>query len=412
MEKILRILKINILSLLALPILLVATASKMAAKAMEKLGLMLGMGILTLAIGLIFEAIKKPEGILQWLLLIIVFVLIGFVFILLAQLLITVAIVIYNALIAFFNSIYEFTYLGYLKLFETCQQDFQFLNLQETKRSYYAACLLYSILLGLNKLIVGFISISLYLAIGASAVFVISSLLSMNSKVYGALGINLFTFLGKFDAFTLVYGIVMFVSCMATVVITLLSLGIEWHEWAQELKMTSEEYGEYVKQIQASRLESEEQRASEQEQKYVDKLSEHLKNVERLERDVDSCLASANNPVLRSTWSDYLRALTDITGIINSHKGNVPEKVFKKLLPRIDALDKQYDNIKKLLKMQKSDDQNPTRNSLFFSGCNTPEKLEKRYKSLCKAYHPDTEGGDEETFKALQAEYERLKAGM
>jgi len=411
MKKILRILKINILSLLALPILLVATVSKLTAKAAEKLGLMLGMGMLTLVIGLIFEAIKKPEGILQWLVLIIAFVLIGFVFLLLLQLLIVVAIAVYGFVIAFFNGIYEFTYMWYLKLFEGCQADFQRINTPDNK-GHYAACLFYTLLLGFNKLIVGFISISLYLAMGASAVFVIASLVSMNSRVSAALGIHLFAFLGKCDTFTLVYGIVMFLSCMATVVVTLMSLGIEWHEWAQELKMTSEQYGEYVKQIQESKLEAEEQRASEQEQRYVDKLSEHLKGVERLEKDVESCLAANNNPVLRSTWSDYLRALTDITGVVNKHKGNVPEKVFKKLMPQIDALDRQYDNIKKLLKMQKAEDKNPTRNSLFFSGCDTPEKLEKRYKSLCKAYHPDAEGGDEESFKAVQAEYERIKASM
>lgn len=43
----------------------------------------------------------------------------------------------------------------------------------------------------------------------------------------------------------------------------------------------------------------------------------------------------------------------------------------------------------------------------FFLGCNTEEELNKRYKSLCKVYHPDMPTGEEETFKRLNNEYER-----
>lgn len=48
----------------------------------------------------------------------------------------------------------------------------------------------------------------------------------------------------------------------------------------------------------------------------------------------------------------------------------------------------------------------------FFAGCNTQEKLEKRYRALCKTYHPDSEAGDEDTFKIMTEEYERLKAKL
>lgn len=45
--------------------------------------------------------------------------------------------------------------------------------------------------------------------------------------------------------------------------------------------------------------------------------------------------------------------------------------------------------------------------SIFFQGCETKDKLEKTYKSLCRAYHPDN-GGDEETFKRMNEEYNKL----
>ena len=51
---------------------------------------------------------------------------------------------------------------------------------------------------------------------------------------------------------------------------------------------------------------------------------------------------------------------------------------------------------------------NEQKDNIFFSGCSNVEELSKRYKNLCKAYHPDVYAGDEETFKAIHKEYELL----
>lgn len=48
----------------------------------------------------------------------------------------------------------------------------------------------------------------------------------------------------------------------------------------------------------------------------------------------------------------------------------------------------------------------------FFKGCDTLEKLNKRYKSLAKAYHPDMEAGDTEMMQIINSEYERLKSEL
>lgn len=411
MGNILKILKINALSLLALPLLLLATMCKLIAKAMDKLALMFGMSSLTLLIYFIFEAIKQPEGFLQWFLLVLVFAVVGFLLVAIIYALIRFGMVVWNAITGFFNNAYEVTYMSYLKFYETCTTDFEALNGEAPKKGYLAACLFYTIVLGLNKVIITFITISLYLAIGGSVVFVVATLLSLNSNISKTLGINLFTYIANCDTFTKIYGIVFLLAYMATVVIVLLSLGLEWHEWAMELKMTGEQYKEHVQQLQDKKLEAE-NTVSDKDKKYMDKLSKHLNEVEKLEPEVERILAAGDNPVLRSAWSDYLKALTNITHTFNSRKEGIPITKFKKLIPKIDALDKQCENIKRLLARRKEEAQNLTKNSAFFSGCNTAEKLEKRYKSLCKAYHPDAEGGDEETFKALQEEYEKIKASL
>jgi hypothetical protein len=44
-----------------------------------------------------------------------------------------------------------------------------------------------------------------------------------------------------------------------------------------------------------------------------------------------------------------------------------------------------------------------------FAGCDTLEKLEKRYKNLVKTYHPDAGTGDNDSLRYINLEYERLK---
>lgn len=44
----------------------------------------------------------------------------------------------------------------------------------------------------------------------------------------------------------------------------------------------------------------------------------------------------------------------------------------------------------------------------FFEGCRTPEQLKKRYRDLCKVYHPDSGNGSEAIFEAICEEYNRL----
>lgn len=44
----------------------------------------------------------------------------------------------------------------------------------------------------------------------------------------------------------------------------------------------------------------------------------------------------------------------------------------------------------------------------FFEGCKTPEAIKKRYRDLCKVYHPDSGNGSEAVFEAICEEYNRL----
>lgn len=415
MEKFLKILKINLLSLVALPLLLIATASKLIAKALEKVSVILGMLFLTLLLVMGFEFFKNPGSGMQLILGLILIFVIGFVFIAILFLLMTLAAsvitMIWAAVIGFFNMIYDLTYGGFLALYGTCENDYQFISLNGRKVANAFFCLFFTILHGINKLIVTVISWALPASILLSVLLVVEELVRMHIRVKQTFGIGLLQFIGKFDAFSIVYGIVMFIMLMALFVVVLVSLGLEWHEWAQELKMTEAELTESIDQLQNSdwHLERDSENINETGDAYLKNLEEHMNSLEPLGDLVESVLAVRDNALLRSTWGNYFRNLSGIVDECSKYKKGIPLDKFKKLIPRIQQLEKQRKEVKDLAEKLRKANADPVQASVFFAGCNNAEKLEKRYKSLCKAYHPDTEGGDTETFQKMQEEYAALK---
>lgn len=415
MEKIIKILKINVLSLIALPLLLIATASKLIAKALEKISVIIGMMVITLFLVLGFEFVKNPSGGLETIALLVVIFLIGFVFVMIFMLIMTLAAsfirVIWTAVISFFEIIYDLTYTGFLKLYAICESDYQYINLSGNKAANAALCLLFTILHVINKLIIMVISFALPASFILSALLVISSLVSMHLELKRTFGIGLLQFVGKFDTFSIVYGIVMYIAIMATFIVVLLSLGIEWHEWAQELKMTSDELDENIRSLQENdwHMARDAAAATETGDAYIQNLEEHIQSLEPLGDMVNATLAAKDNALLRSTWGNYFRNLSDIVDECSKYESGIPLDKFKKLIPRIQQLEKQREEVKTMVEKLREATVNPLKSSVFFSGCNNLEKLEKRYKSLCKAYHPDSEGGDTETFQKMQEEYDKLK---
>ncbi len=415
MEKFLKIVKINLLSLLALPLLLIATASKLIAKALEKVGVILGMTMFTFLLMLGFEFAKNPQGGLEVILFLIVALVIAFLIIMVIVLLLTIAAAvitsIWAAIIGIFEGIYDFTYGSYLKLYAACENDYQYISLNGKKIPNALFCLFYTILHGVSRLIVLIVSFALPGSIVLSVLLVGYSLFEASLRLKNTFGIGLIEFIGRFDTFYIIYGIAVYVSIMAIFVVVLLSLGLEWHEWAQELKMTGEELDENIRQLQSSdwRMARDADSDTETGDAYIKNLEEHLDSLEPLGNMVEATLAAKDNALLRSAWGGYFRNLSDIVEECSKYKKGIPLDKFKRLIPRIQQLEKQRDEVKSLAEKLRKENEDPVRASIFFSGCNNAEKLEKRYKSLCKAYHPDTEGGDTETFQKMQDEYTKLK---
>lgn len=417
MEKVLKIIKINLLSIIALPLLLIATASKLIAKALEKVAVILSMLFLTLMLVLGFEFFKSPESNFQALIYLIIFLVVCFVIVAVCVILIhlaaSIVTAVWSTIIGFFETIYDWTYVGFLRLYASCENDYQYISLNGKKAQNALLCLFYTMLRFVNKLIVTVISFALPASIILSVLIVAGSLFSAHSRLTKTFGIGLFDFIDKFDTFSIVYGIVMYVAMIAMVVIVLVSLGIEWYEWAQELKMTSEELSEDIADLRKNelRLEQDEE-DSETGDAYMRNLEEHMESLDSLGDLVEEVLSAKDNALLRSTWGNYFRNLSEIVDECSKYRKGIPMDKFKRLVPRIQLLEKQREDVKKLAEKLQAMNNDPVKASLFFSGCNTAEKLEKRYKSLCKTYHPDAESGDTKTFQKMQEEYTTLKEFM
>lgn len=54
---------------------------------------------------------------------------------------------------------------------------------------------------------------------------------------------------------------------------------------------------------------------------------------------------------------------------------------------------------------------NNTANS-YFKDCKNESELKRRYRQLCKKLHPDNPGGNAESFRSMQLEYESLRRKM
>lgn len=76
---------------------------------------------------------------------------------------------------------------------------------------------------------------------------------------------------------------------------------------------------------------------------------------------------------------------------------------FQRIRKRLDEVQNQF------LGSGNSKIETPSGTTTYFTGCDSKDSLQKRYKDLCKIYHPDMGNGSAEIFAEIQVTYENLK---
>lgn len=417
MGKIIKILKINILSLVAIPLLLLATAFKLIAKSMEKVPLFIGLGIASILILSLASFDAATESIMNIIAgIIAACVLFGVLILLLYwifSLISSIVLLIWTLITTCFDTLYDICYTGYLSLYTACESDYQFLSLNGKNVLNCFICPFYSILRGLSWIIVTVVSLMLPAAIVCSIGLVLFTLYDLNSNTKAAFGLNLIQFAKKSQTASVIGGIFIYGAVMAIAITAIMAFALEWYEWAQDLKMTGAEISADIAQLQDKELQMASGSTEELDEnlKYLSSLQEHLNRLNPLGQQVQEILEKKESPQLRSCWGSYMRNLENLVDQC-SEKNGVTAEQLKRMIPQIQQLDRQREDVQKLTDKLSEELQNPAGSSVFFAGCDSLEKLEKRYKSLCKTYHPDMGDGDTETFQRMKAEYESIKTAF
>lgn len=417
MGKIIKILKINILSLVAIPLLLLATALKLIAKSLEKIPLFIGLGIASALILSLASFDAATESIMNIIGGIIAACMLFGVMILILywifSLISSIVMLIWTLITTCFDALYNICYTGYLSLYTACERDYQFLSLNGKKVLNCFICPFYSILRGMSWLIATVVSLMLPAAIVCSIGLVLFTLYDLNSNTKAAFGLNLIQFAKKSQTASVIGGIFIYGAVMAIAVTAIMAFAMEWYEWARDLKMTGAEISADIAQLTDRELQmaSGSLEDSDENLKYLDNLQEHLNRLDPLGQRVQTVLEKKESPQLLSCWGSYMRNLENLVNQFTENNGVTSEQL-KKMIPQIQQLDRQREDVQKLTDKLTEELQNPAGSSIFFAGCDSLEKLEKRYKSLCKTYHPDMGDGDTETFQKMKAEYENIKAAL
>lgn len=249
MENLLKILKINLLSLIAFPIFLCTIICKLFATTWEKINIILGMLSLTIEIVVLFSILDEIRDDAESMLVLgsmILFSVFYFGVILLIMYLIFryfkyILIRIYRNIQNFTEQLYTAFYHIFILLFQKCKNNYDYLQFVSSKTPLIL-CLCYTILRFIKWMSIKIFSLSFILSIATSLVMIIGSIAIWNHNVFNTFGINLIQFIFHFDTFSIVRDIMTYILLLSTILIVLLSLGNEWYELSLELTMNREDF--------------------------------------------------------------------------------------------------------------------------------------------------------------------------
>lgn len=427
MKKALKIIKINVLAIIALPLLLLATAAKLLAKAMEKTLTVIGAIFILFGIVVIFEIFQNPSEWLNGFLLVIICLVLGGIFTAIAvwilSLISGVVAVVISIIISLLNGVYELIYAGYTGLYHRCKTDYALISQGGNGFVNGLCCVFFTLLRVINRAIILFVTHAIKIFALASVAIVIGSLVLCNQYIQDRFGIGLLAYAKLFSAFPIVYGVTLYLAAMIAVVVILLSLGVEWSEWGSEMELSTSDYEEYLNKIlegsgeigqeNIQGVHALDEKRLEKCNRYQEILQRHTAEVEEFIERIHPYVDKSDNYILRSNWGEYFSKLQETVEQIRKYENGIPVEEYEKLMPQIDKLEELKQTIEKQAAKAAAEQKSAAAvGGGFFAGCNTPEKLEKRYRALCKTYHPDSEAGDEETFKVMTEEYEKLKAEL
>lgn len=248
---ILRIIKINFLALIALPLLIFSTFIKLLAKAMEKALVILRVFLLICGIVLVFEIVKNPNQVMEavgyFLAFFIFFGIFAIIALVIIKLISSVIMATVNIFIRAMNTVYKRVYAGYTALYRICYMDYCMLDIPPSVKR--GICFTYTLLWILNRLVVFFATHALKIMIVCNIGVVCYYAASVILYVYSEFNMNLFRYLKFYGSFDVIGEFILELVVLAGISAVLISLGKEWSEWGKEMRLSISDYETYVENI-------------------------------------------------------------------------------------------------------------------------------------------------------------------
>lgn len=433
MANILKVLKINFLSLLALPFFLLTILAQLLMKAVQKTMVFIGLGAALFALFLLNLLFNNPGGFLDGLgtffAILIVF---GSIILIVAGILFlfgTVAAALVTAVISLLTTIldsaFHLCHNLYCQLFDICRRDHSALTADSASPALRLTCPFFYLMKGLNALIVFLLSIAGPLAICASIGIIGYLVYSVHRFTSQSFGLGIFAYLKLFPTVNVVFSVLYFVVVALGIATALVTLGMEWMEWGKLLKFSTQNYQEYRNTLLEQSMQMDAPLSPLAEsgstgdaakcQEYMDSLQLLLNEAESLQQQVDAVMNIKPDPALAYDFAEYMSLLEKILADFSKYKKEIPCHDFETLfIPEIKKAQKlSHDLTQKVLSAlsrQTKTRQNQTAPD-FFAGCQTEEELKRRYRALSKIYHPDA-GGHSESFTLMQDQYNRRTAEL
>ena len=324
-------LKINIVSLFALPFLLIATFVKMIERALAKIKTVAIMLLLTaVAVLIIFFANNRdilPTHIKTTLIVIavcgVVLSILGIVF--------KMASVVMKIIVAgfrlIFDTIYKAAYSFYMSLVSTAADDYADLCYDISPVIAAIICVFYHLLKLINLLIIAFAGVSLFVFILASGGFAYLWYTKIKAAVAVTFGLSMGEYLGSLQTWSLISSGLLFLIIVADVAVVLVSLGLEWTGWSKELTFDDDTGDRYLDMLEDDEETFREISVEENDEdfEYYEIVSDHLLGAGDLMDEIRDAKEIKSNPLLENMSNEYFRALSDITGTIAEARGRLKE---------------------------------------------------------------------------------------
>lgn len=248
MSNIYRIMKINVLSIIALPILLLAMVMKIASKGVKKAKEVIAVLALSVAVILIFEIIGSKADLMDIVLWTALFmglfaiVIVGVVIIL--SLAGVVIAIIAETLSQGFEAVYAGLYFLFSALFNQCEKEYNQILEMSSPIAKGMACVFYKVLQGVKSVISFFLKNAVAIMVIVSILLMVGGLLSFNIVSFRDFGVSYWTMIKLFSKYEIVYGVVLYLVFYFGLSKFLINLGTDLHNWDLEMKAMLKQHQE------------------------------------------------------------------------------------------------------------------------------------------------------------------------